>query len=191
MKTKTIDLKGKQYAQVADRLQEFRTANPHGLIETTPTIQPDGQILFRARILKDKAEPTSAEASGHALGKNDGQKAFEKLETIAVGRALALLGYASSGDIASSEEMEEFNAYKEEKLETLVMEMTERIESATTLDELKDAWASMPIEAKSALEAKKEERKQQLSNPVPVAPVAPKVAKARKPKNTSPESLGV
>ena len=54
MKTKTIKVGGgADYAQVKDRLNEFRNDNPRGLIETVPTIQPDGQIMFKARILKD------------------------------------------------------------------------------------------------------------------------------------------
>ena len=163
MTTKTIKLQGKDYAQVKDRLQEFRTANPNGLIETTPTIQPDGQILFKARILKDKADANSAEATGHALGANTGTKAFEKLETIAVGRALGLLGYAADGEIATSDEMEEFEAYKKQKLEELLFSSQEKLESCTSLEELKTAWAEMPVEAKTSLANLKETMKAKLT----------------------------
>jgi len=160
MTTKTIAFgQVKKYARVADRLMEFRTANPNALIETTPTIQSDGQILFRARILKDKANESSGEATGHALGENKGTKAFEKLETIAVGRALALLGYAADGEIATSEEMEEFEAFKKNKLDELVLAMTEKLDGVKTLDELKAVWVDMPIEAKTILSAKKDEIK--------------------------------
>ena len=79
-KVKTIDLKGKQYAQVKDRLKIFREQNPRAKIETIPLVQEDGQILFKATILADKADEHSPEATGHALGKNGGVKAFEKLE---------------------------------------------------------------------------------------------------------------
>lgn len=134
---KTINLQGKQYAQVKDRLAEFRKDNPRGLIETIPTINPDGSILFKAKIVKDKADATSAEATGHAMGSNKGLKAFEKLETIAVGRALALLGYASDGEIASSEEMEEFEDYKQTKYNEMMQELKEQVDSITTIEELK------------------------------------------------------
>lgn len=169
MKTKTIDLQGKQYAQVQDRLIAFRTENPNGLIETTPTIQPDGQILFKARILKEKDNPASAEATGHALGTNKGQKAFEKLETIAVGRALALLGYASSGEIASSEEMEEFLEHRKNALEEMLLASSEKLEGCKSLDELKDAWADLPVEAKTAdmIVKLKETMKNKLLQPAP------------------------
>jgi len=115
-KVKTVNLGGKEYAKVADRIKQFREENPNGLIETSPSITKEG-ISFKARILKDKADPNSAEATGHSMSVKTGEKEFEKLETIAVGRALALLGYMASGEIASSEEMTEFHEYKEKKLE--------------------------------------------------------------------------
>ncbi len=164
-KTATIDLKGKEYAQVKDRIKEFRTENPRGLIETIPDIHPDGQIMFKARILKDKSDENSAEASGHALGQNKGDKSFEKLETIAVGRALALLGYASDGDIASSDEMEEFEEYQEEKKLEFFMEMREKLEDCKTLEELKDMFIALPPEAKIELLTLKDELKDKLSKP--------------------------
>lgn len=160
-KVNTIDLKGKAYAQVKDRLKEFRSQNPNALIETTPTIRADGAILFRARILKDKADPNSGEATGNAMGEQKGDKAFEKIETIAVGRALAFLGYAADGEIASSEEMEQFFEYKEEQRQTLITEMTERLNGCKDLDELKEVWPSIPAEVKKDLEPLKDQLKQQ------------------------------
>jgi len=159
-KVKTIDLKGKDYAQVSERIKQFREDCPNGLIETEPKIQPDGQILFSARILKDKAEPTSAEATGHALGSGKGDKAFEKLETIATGRALAMLGYMASGEIASSEEMEEFYKYRDEKVD----EAIGRMNQAETLDELKTIFMSLgSLMADSRIIEAKDKRKEALS----------------------------
>lgn len=162
-KTVTINLSGKQYAQVKDRIKEFRTDNPNGLIETTPTFLDDG-IMFKARIVKDKSDPASAEATGHSFAKakaNEKEKQFEKQESIAVGRALALLGYASDGEIASGEEMSEFLEYQEEKKLEAVMEVTERIGNCSTQDELKEYWSSLSGEMKalalSAKDAKKKE----------------------------------
>lgn len=158
---KTIDLGGKQYAQVVDRLKIFREECPNGLVETKPDIIDNGkQIVFKARILKDKAKPESGEGTGHAYGENKGTKAFEKLETIAVGRALAMLGYMASGEIASSDEMEEFYAYKEQKIEELI----DSFNSAKTLDELKDLFinAGNLIADKRVVEAK-DKRKSELT----------------------------
>lgn len=138
-KLNTIDLKGKAYATVPTRIKEFREVCPNGLIETKPQILDDGQVMFTARILKDKSNLSSGESTGHAIGKLGGDKAFEKLETIAVGRALALLGFMASGEIASSEEMEEFNSYQNSKKDDAI----EKINKAKTVDELKSIFLSL------------------------------------------------
>lgn len=167
-KTATIDLKGKAYAQVKERVKEFRSENPNGLIETFPTVSADS-ILFKARILKDKANPTSAEATGHSFATittdKTVEKLFEKQETIAVGRALALLGYASDGEIASSEEMEEFLAQKEERLAEAIFEISEAIGNCESMEALKKYWSSLSGEMRNikALEEAKNVKKAELS----------------------------
>ncbi|MCV6900660.1 hypothetical protein OE165_26865, partial [Escherichia coli] len=60
----TITLSGKAYATVPIRIKAFREACPNGLIETTPSIMDDGRIMFKTRILKDKANPNSGEGTG-------------------------------------------------------------------------------------------------------------------------------
>jgi len=122
---------GAIYAKVSERLKVFRSENPRGKIETVPVMQENGMVLFKATILKDKQDEFSAEATGHALQTKSGTKDFEKLETIAVGRALALLGYGADGEIASSDEMEEFEAFKLGKYK-------EEIDAIETVDELRD-----------------------------------------------------
>jgi len=137
MKLPTIKLAGNaEYAKVAERLKQFREDCPNGLIETTPTIQGD-TVIFKARVLKDKAKETSAEATGHAMGSQKKLKDFEKLESIAVGRALAMLGYLASGEIASSEEMEEFQEYVEEKKQEELLEFVAQISDIETIEELR------------------------------------------------------
>jgi hypothetical protein len=156
---KTIDLKGKAYAQVADRIKEFRQDCPNGLIETNYKLE-DGQIIFSTRIMKDKAKPESAEATGHAMGKNEGAKAFEKLETISVGRALALLGYMAGGEVASSEEMEDFYAYQEEKIDDAIAVLND----SKSLEELKDRFMSLgSLIAEKRVQDAKDVRKMALS----------------------------
>ena len=111
----SIKFGDKDYALVPDRLKIFRQENPRGDVDTNPTYNADGSITFKAVITKDRADANSAKASGTArytereLAK---PKQFEKLETISVGRALANLGYLNDGQIATSEEMEDFEEYK-------------------------------------------------------------------------------
>jgi len=136
---KTIKLQGKEYATVPTRIKEFREACPNGEIKTSPLVQADGQVIFTAYIQKDKANPSSASATGHAIGKITGDKAFEKLETISIGRALAILGFMASGEVASSEEMEEFLNFQNEKKLLAIDEM----QKCKTIDELKTYFTSL------------------------------------------------
>ncbi len=153
-----------EYAKVNDRLLEFRTDNPRGSIVTSFQLVTD-RIIFKSHIVKDRGDTTSAEATGHATGKDDGtEKVFEKLETIATGRALALLGYGAKGEIASSEEMEAFLADKEEKRTEAIMEVTEAIGNCANLAELKTLWASLSGEMKLAVKQAQEAKKLQLEN---------------------------
>mgnify|MGYP001571594335 FL=1 len=100
--TDTIDIgKGIQYAKVASRLSAFHEDN--GTCEVTTTCEfKEGFALFSAIVTTKKGT-----FSGHSMGKCASLKAFEKLETIAVGRSLAFAGYLASGAIASQEEMDD------------------------------------------------------------------------------------
>lgn len=149
----TVKVQGDEYATVPTRLKAFRESNPRASIETKPTI--DGNvIIFEAKIIQDKADESSPTATGHSYGENKGAKAFEKLETVAVGRALALLGYLNNGQIATSEEMEEFENFKADKVE-------KQINEATTVEELMEMFKSMDAVTKKEftplLTAKKKE----------------------------------
>ena len=159
-KVKTTKLpKGGEYAFVADRLKEFRQDCPNGLIESTPTLTDD-TVMFQVRILKDKAKPESAEATGTAFNKFGQPKILEKTETQALGRALALLGYLASGEIASAEEMIEFEQYKEDRLN----EVVGRIKDIDNMDELKSYFMSLgPLMADKRVVAAKDEQKTKLA----------------------------
>lgn len=151
-KTKTIKISGNiDYSKVTQRILEFRQANPRGDIQTAPTILEDGQVMFKATVVKDKKDESSASATGHSLGLNKGVKAFEKLETIAVGRALAMLGYASDGEIASAEEMEELEAYQQNKkaeFEDYIKETLDSIDETKTVDDLQDLFINLTPEVR-------------------------------------------
>ncbi len=171
-KTETMKLGSADYSKVKTRIKEFRQDCPNGDIVTEPTIT-ETHIIFKAYILKDKSNPASASATGHSMGeinKTDksgktAEKVFEKQESIAVGRALALLGYGADGEIASSEEMEVFLEHKQEQLAEAIMEVTEAIGNCTTLTELQSYWSSLSGEMKKhALEAKNAKKKELETN---------------------------
>lgn len=99
---KTINLKGKEYAPVSARVEQFHKDHPEGWITTSERFD-EGHVVFKATVAFD-----SRRFTGHAFGKINKEKAFEKLETTAVGRALAFAGYLAGGEIASYDEIKNF-----------------------------------------------------------------------------------
>lgn len=169
-KTKTGKIQGNaDYSFVKDRVKLFREDNPRGNIITEPTILEDGKVLFKATAIKDKSDEASASATGHALSTKAGVKDFEKLETTAVGRALALLGYMADGEIASAEEMQEYEAFKEaekeERKRSIDIAITS-IKEAKTIDELKEFFTSLVPDIKNEIEIAdaKNKRYKELNN---------------------------
>ena len=143
----TIKLQGKAYAQVAERVKQFRTDFPNSKIITKTTISNDmeGQE-FNAYIWRDRkdyisGDLDSADSTGTAKGNLNKEKDFEKLETIAVGRALALLGYLASGEIASFEEMTNYYAEKEAERKQYIEDQVELFDHAKTMEDLKQLWS--------------------------------------------------
>ena len=102
MNLPTININGNQYCKVSTRVNAYHNKDygKVGGIETTCK-EFSGKILFRAEVAHDGLIYT-----GHAFGSVNSAKALEKLETIAVGRALAFAGFLADGEIATYEEME-------------------------------------------------------------------------------------
>ena len=136
------------HAKVKDRLMAFWESSPRGSIETSSSFNGD-ILIFKTKMIADQSEPYSRNATGHAMGRvldKDGniiEKEMEKLETISVGRCLALLGYASSGEVASYEEMEEFMKYQENKKIEARIVAIEKLDSCKSLSELQEMWGKL------------------------------------------------
>lgn len=169
-----------EMAKAADRILKFREDNTNGKISTKYSKEEDGRIVFRAYVWKDKADflevlksgvseeiaLLSADGDATAYGEHKAKKDFEKLETIAVGRALAYIGYLTDGQVASTEEMEKFHEYKEEKSNELAFTAIESISEAKTLDELKTIYTALDPEARKVADvvAAKDAKKEELTN---------------------------
>lgn len=104
----TIDLKGKEYVQVKDRIIYFNEKYPAGKIETAPTFQGN-HVLCSTKVTPDITLPDRF-FTGHSYGTINAEKAFEKLETVAVGRALAMMGIGVLESVASADEINEWQA---------------------------------------------------------------------------------
>lgn len=177
-KAKTMQLSGNDYAKVAERLRLFRTDFPASKTQTAYEYEIDKTVVFTVWVWKDKSDllelmqggvtdkevlRESADANGSAKGEV-GVKAkdFEKLETIALGRALGQLGYLASGEIASFEEMEEFNKFRENQQKEAIEDAIERINKAKNNDELNTIVKSIAAVLKfpAVIEAGKKKRKE-------------------------------
>ena len=109
LKNKAIDIKGKQYVMVADRVIYFNEQYPNGCIKTNIVKYEDGQVTIRARVFPD-IENLNRYFSGYAqeiegttfINKTS---ALENAETSAVGRALAMMGIGVIDSIASVDEI--------------------------------------------------------------------------------------
>lgn len=130
------------YAKVSARVGEFHRGFKNGSIKTTYLIE-EGRVIFEALVTLDISNPNRC-FNGHAMAKLTGeQKQFEKLETVAVGRALAFAGFLSEGDIASLDEIE--SALVEEEEESLyekALKMIESADKAASLNNLLDRVVS-------------------------------------------------
>jgi hypothetical protein len=147
---------GADYAKVADRIKEFRTAFPNSKIEIGDPVYDAELVIFSAWIWKDKKDlielmkagvtdketlRSSADGNGSARSRvGVKEKDFEKLQTIAVGRALSMIGYLASGEIAGFEEMEEFTSYQQEKRQKYIDEQVELFKIAKDMDALRALW---------------------------------------------------
>lgn len=108
-KLPTINLKGKEYVQVKDRVVYFNDTFPNGMIVTEVKHNDNGSYAwFKALVTPDHTQPQRVFIA-HSAGPVDEEKSYEKLETVAVGRALAFMGIGVLESVASADEMQKFN----------------------------------------------------------------------------------
>lgn len=105
---KTIDVKGKEYAEVNQRIKAFRMCCPNGSISTEIISLVDGIVTMRATVCNEE---------GQILGMGTAQEKetssfinktsyIENCETSAVGRALGMCGFGIDTSVASAEEVQ-------------------------------------------------------------------------------------
>lgn len=119
----TIDFKGRDYAEVSQRIKAFRSVCPHGSIITEMLSNENGVCIFRAVVLDDESKTLG---TGTAYEKEDSSyinktSYIENCETSAVGRALGMCGFGIDTAVASADEVQNAdknqNADKKQKTE--------------------------------------------------------------------------
>lgn len=106
----TIDIKGKQYVLVSERVKHFNEAYPDGAIQTELVSDYDSKlIVVKAIVIPDTAKPARAFTGYSQAVIGDGMvnktAALENAETSAVGRALGFMGIGVVDSIASVDEL--------------------------------------------------------------------------------------
>lgn len=110
-----VDIKGKEYAEVNQRIKVFRMLYPNGSIETNIESLGDGMCVMKATV---KDEFGYILGVGHAYEKENSTfinktSYIENCETSAVGRALVMCGIGIDTSVASAEEV--LNAMKQQE----------------------------------------------------------------------------
>lgn len=103
----TTDIKGKDYAEVNQRIKAFRMVYPQGTIQTEILSLDDGVCVMKATILEEEGRVIG---TGHAYEKESSSfinktSYIENCETSAVGRALGMCGFGIDTSVASYEEV--------------------------------------------------------------------------------------
>lgn len=117
---KTTDIKGKNYAEVNQRIKAFRMVYPQGAIKTEMISNENGVCIFKALVIDEDGKLLG---SGHAYEKENSTfinktSYIENCETSAVGRALGMCGFGIDTDVASAEEVE--NAQLQQEAEKTI-----------------------------------------------------------------------
>lgn len=121
LKDKAINIKGKEYVEVHQRIIFFNDNYPNGSISTELVTSTDSpEIIIRAIVLPDIEIP-NRQFTGYASEKVGSgfinkTSALENAETSAVGRALAMMGIGVIDALASTNELEKSQRYTEKTL---------------------------------------------------------------------------
>ena len=103
----TTNIKGKDYAEVNQRIKAYRMIYPSGTLRTVLEKNENGICIFRAYVYDDTGRIL---ATGTAQEKEDSSfinetSYIENCETSALGRALGIAGFGIDTSIASAEEV--------------------------------------------------------------------------------------
>jgi len=109
---RTTNIKGKEYAEVNQRIKAFRMCYPEGTIATTMISNEGGVCIFKAEVYGGgDGNAVNLLGIGHAYEKEGSTNInrtsyIENCETSAVGRALGMAGFGIDTSVASAEEVQ-------------------------------------------------------------------------------------
>lgn len=129
----TTDIKGKDYAEVNQRIKAFRSICPHGAIITEMISNENGVCVFRASVYDEEKNMIG---TGTAYEKENSTfinktSYIENCETSAVGRALGMCGFgvdvvASLDEVVNAIENQKPKAKEKTPREKLIAKLHEK-----------------------------------------------------------------
>lgn len=145
-----IDIKGKDYIPVSERIKAFRLIYPRGRIETEIIGLENGVCTMKASVYDDEGRLLG---TGHAQEKETSSfinktSYIENCETSAIGRALGSCGIGLDNGFASYEEVANAKLQQGEKIEpkaTISNEQWKRLNQMYTKDEIKAMYDELGI----------------------------------------------
>lgn len=144
---KTVDIKGKQYVEVNERIKYFRE-NYKGWSLTSEVVSlEDGVCVIKATV---KDENDRAMATGIAYEREGSTfinktSYIENCETSAWGRALGNLGIGIDASIASADEVQNAQLNQDKPENKIDFKIVRRnIEEAKEVSELEEIWNGLP-----------------------------------------------
>ena len=150
---KTTDIKGKDYAEVNQRIKAFRQVYPTGAILTDMLSNDDGVCIFKATCGYYEDSSFVVLGNGTAFEKESSSyinktSYIENCETSAVGRALGMCGFGIDTSIASAEEVQNAinNQEEEAKATPKQVEILKKVYVGENLTKLLDTYHITAIE---------------------------------------------
>lgn len=138
----TTNIKGKEYAEVNQRIKAFRMVYPEGTIKTellsNDILSENATCIFKATVLNGE----KILGTGTAYEKENSSfinktSYIENCETSAVGRALGMAGFGIDTSVASAEEVA--NAIQQQDADKVIdKKMIESLNKAITNNNIPD-----------------------------------------------------
>lgn len=149
---KTTDIKGKDYAEVNQRIKAFRMCYPTGAILTDMVSNENGVCVFNATCGYYEEGKLIVLGTGTAYEKESSSfinktSYIENCETSAVGRALGMCGFGIDTSVASAEEVQNaINNQEEAKATPKQLDILKKVYTGELLDKLLKANSIAKIE---------------------------------------------
>ena len=149
---RTTDIKGKEYAEVNQRIKAFRMCYPTGAILTEMVSNENGVCVFNATCGYYEEGKLIVLGTGTAYEKESSSfinktSYIENCETSAVGRALGMCGFGIDTSVASAEEVQNaINNQEEPKATPKQIEVLQKVYTGELLDKLLKANSISKIE---------------------------------------------